>query len=238
MKKLFILLIVLSMGFNGIAQETEKSKEFEANVEVKVYNLKNTYLSNAYFDVVRNIVYTDYDRKKSSVNYDKKSNVLIVTATPLTQQKVERFLNKIDVPADFLSFKVYILKTTEKSGFEKGIDKDIIKELQEINVNGATIISTAKIITTSGKEASVTKNASSGDGFEVIFVPTGNKNNLIVDLELNKLTKENNPSDNSVVYNRYKMLSSAFPISYTKPVIVGMTYEDDSSAILALKLLK
>jgi len=237
MKKLIIALVFTSIFFGGFAQEVTENSEIEARVEVKVYNLKHTYLSHAYQSVIWSLVATDYNKNKSSVSYDKESNVLIVTATPIVQQKVERFLNKIDVKAEFLAFKVLILKTTEKTGFDKSIDKDIVKELQEIDVKGAKIISKAKIITTFGKKASVTNTPESGNGFEVLFTPTGSKDNLIIDLKLNKLSKS---LDNAgaTVYNRFSIISSAFPISTTKPVIVGMTYEDDSSAILALKLIK
>ncbi len=239
MRKLFVTLILLTVCVAGFTQSVENNNEkIDARVEVKVYQLKNTHLSHAYKAVINQLVSADYDNSKSNYAYDSQSNTLVVTATPITQRKIERFLNKIDIPAEFLSFKVYILQTTNKDGFQNGIDNDIVKELKEIDVKGAKIITKAKVMTVPGKEASLTKSPTNGNGYEILFTPTGTKDSLIVDLILNRLVKETNSKDNSIVYNRFKVLSSSFPISKTKPVIVGMTYEDNSSAILAIKLLK
>jgi len=237
MRKLFVSLMLLTVWVAGFTQSVNNEK-IDARVEVKIYQLKNTHLSNAYKLVINQLVQADYDNSKSNYAYDPQSNTLVVTATPITQRKIERFLNKIDIPAEFLSFKVYILQTTKNEGFQEGIDTEIINELKEIDVKGAKIITTAKIMTVPGKEASLTKSPTNGNGYEILFTPTGTKDNLIVDLTLNRLIKEKNNADNSIVYNRFKVLSSSFPISLGKPVIVGMTYEDNSSAILAIKLLK
>jgi type II secretory pathway component GspD/PulD (secretin) len=239
MRKLFVTLIMFTVFFTSFAQTINNNEEkVEARVEVKVYQLKNIHLPSAYQSVIQAMVQADYDKSKSNFVYDYKSNTLVVTATPITHKKVERFLNKIDVPADFLSFKVYLLKTTNTSGFQKGIDSNIVKELKDIDVKGAKIITKAKIMTVPGKEASLTKSPTDGNGYEILFTPTGTENHLIVDLTLNRLIKETSLKDNSIVFNRFKILSSSFPISKEKPVIVGMTYEDNSSAILAIKLLK
>ncbi len=236
MKNVIIALFLLA-GLTVFAQgaSEEQSPDIPARLEVKVFQLQGGGLSQAYLNSIQMIVREDYS-PRANAQYDREKRVLVVSATPVTLEKVERFLNKVDVPNERLSFMVLILKVTG-NGFDDQLDPDVVKELKEIQVNGAEILHRARLETVPGQDVSVSMAPDGGDGYQIGFRPDGRRDNLqLSDFVVFRLVRSAD-SGNKPVYDQWKVLQTALAIDEDTPVVIGISGKDKNSVILAVKQL-
>ena len=239
MKKLLVVMCMVTlMAPLGQLAHAQEEGDVPARVEMKVFQLKGSGLSPAYLDAIRNILAEDYSGR-ADVQYDVKDRTVVVTATPLTLDKVERFLNKVDVPRESLAFAVYVLNVTGK-GMDSRIDADIQKELKEIDVEGAQVLMKARLETVPGQPVSysMTPDGVNGDGYQIGFRPDGRRDNLqLSDFTVYRLVRASS-TEGKIVYDQWKVLQTAFAMEAGKPVVVGITGKRSESVILVVELLK
>ncbi|NOZ12906.1 MAG: hypothetical protein GXO69_04565 [Acidobacteria bacterium] len=238
MKKWTVLTLLLLLPVVGMAQGNtpKETADVPARLETKVIRLKGPVLARAYYDAVQRIVREDYSTA-ASVDYDNKSNVLVITATPITIQKVERLLNKVDVRPEALVFLTYILQAGT-GGFDSQLNETVVKELKEIDIKGAKIIYKSRLQAITGKFLTASMIPDNGPGYRLAFRPEGRRGNLLLnDFTVVKLvpTKE---ADGRTVYDKWTVLNTSFPVKEGKPVIVGISGRKGDSVVLAVMLLK
>ncbi len=239
MRKWTVLLMVLLVSVIGMAQgrAAKEDADVPARLETKVIQLKGQVLSQAYFRAIQRIVQEDYSTA-ASVEYDDKSNVLVITATPITIKKVERLVNKVDVRPDLLTFLTYILKVDGGSRFDSGLDSAVVKELREIDIRGAKIIYKSRLKTITGKKLSASMIPDNGAGYRLAFRPEGRRENLVLsEFQVEKLVPVKD-STGKLVYDKWNVLNTSFPVKEGKPVIIGISSKKDNSVVLAVMLLK
>lgn len=236
MKNVIIVLFLMA-GLTAFGQgaTAEQSPDIPARLEVKVFQLKGGGLSQPYLNSIHMIVQEDYS-PRANVQYDREKRVLVVSATPITLEKVERFLNKVDVPSERLSFMVLILKVNG-SGFDDRLDRDVVKELKEIQLSGADILHRARLETVPGQDVSVSMAPDGGDGYQIGFRPDGRRDNLqLSDFMVFRLVRSAD-AGNKPVYDQWKVLQTALAIDEKTPVVIGISGKDKNSVILAVKLV-
>ncbi|PJB81412.1 MAG: hypothetical protein CO090_03270 [Acidobacteria bacterium CG_4_9_14_3_um_filter_49_7] len=239
MRKLTVLLLVLLVSGIGFAQDTtpKETADVPARLDTKVIKLKGPELSNAYYSAIRRIVREDYSTA-ASIDYDQMSNVLVITATPITIEKVERLLNKVDVRPDSLTFLTYILQVDGTKQFDAGLDKTVVKELKEIDINGAKIIYKSRLKTISGKSLSASMIPDNSAGYRLGFRPDGRRGSLVLNhFQVEKLIPAKDASG-KIFYDKWSVLDTSFPVKEGKPVIVGISNKKDDGVVLAVMLLK
>ena len=239
MRKLTVILLVLLVSGIGMAQDTipKETADVPARLETKVIQLKGPVLSSAYQNAIQRIIQEDYSTA-ASVDYDQQSNVLVITATPITIEKVERLLNKVDVRPDTLTFLTYILKVDGENEFDPGLNKAVVKELREIDIKGAKIIYKSRLRSISGKSLSASMIPDNGAGYRLQFRPEGRREGLVLSqFQVHKLVPAKDASG-KVVYDKWNVLNTSFPVKEGKPVIVGISTKKDDGVILAVMLLK
>lgn len=238
MKKLLLISLVMMCLVPFCTTVKAQDEEAPARVEMRVFELQGSGLSSAYLQAIRNILREDYSRR-ADVQYDSKDRVLVVTATPLTLEKVERFLNKVDVPSQSLTFGVYVLDVKGK-GMDSGIDADIQEELKEIDIEGARILMKARLETIPGEHVdySMTPDSSDGDGYMIGFRPDGRMDNLkLSDFMVFRLVRASS-KEGKVVFDQWKVLETSFAMKAGKPVVVGISGKRSESVVLVVKLLE
>ncbi len=239
MRKFTVLLLVLMVFAVGNAQDNapKETADVPARLETKVIQLKGPVLSAAYYNAIQRIVREDYSTS-ASVDYDQQSNVLVVTATPITIQKVERLLNKVDVRPDSLTFLTYILKVDGKIPFDPELNSAVVKELREIDVKGAKILYKSRLQAITGKYLSTSMIPDNGAGYRLGFRPDGRRENLVLnEFTVDKLVPARDTSG-KVVYDKWNVLGTSFPVKEGKPVIIGISSKKDAGVVLAVMLLK
>ncbi len=238
MKKWTVLMLFLLFPIVGAAQDNtlKETVDVPARLETKVIRLKGPVLAKAYYDAVQRIVREDYSTA-ASVDYDSKNNVLVITATPITIQKVERLLNKVDVRPEALVFLTYILQVGT-GGFDSQLNKTVVNELKEIDIKGAKIIYKSRLQAITGNILSASMIPDDGPGYRLMFRPEGRRESLILnEFTVVKLvpTKE---ADGRTVYDKWTVLNTSFPVKEGKPVIIGISSKENDSVVLAVMLLK
>ncbi|MCK5879593.1 MAG: hypothetical protein KAH24_07430 [Holophagae bacterium] len=239
MRKLTVILLVLLVSGIGMAQDTtpKETADAPARLETKVIQLKGPELSSAYYNAIHRIIREDYS-SAASMDYDNKSNVLVITATPITIEKVERLLNKVDVRPDTLTFLTYILQVDGANQFDPKLDGAVVKELREIDIKGAKIIYKSRLRSITGKSLSASMIPDNGAGYRLEFRPEGRRGSLILSkFQVDKLVPAKDASG-KVVYDKWNVLNTSFPVKEGKPVIVGISSKKDDGVILAVMLLK
>lgn len=239
MRKLTVLLLVVLASGIGMAQDTtpKETADVPARLETKVIQLKGPRLASAYLNAIKRIVREDYSTA-ASIDYDQNSNVLVITATPITIEKVERLLNKVDVRPDSLTFLTYILQVDGTNQFDAGLDRAVVKELREIDIKGAKIIYKSRLKTITGKGLSASMIPDNGAGYRLEFRPEGRRESLVLShFSVDKLVPTKD-SSGKAVYDKWNVLNTSFPVKEGKPVIVGISNKKDDGVILAVMLLK
>ncbi len=238
MKRLLLIsALIICLVPYGSTVQAQEVEDAPARVEMRVFELQGSGLSSAYLQAIRNILREDYSQR-ADVQYDSKDRVLVVTATPLTLEKVERFLNKVDVPSQSLTFGVYVLDVKGK-GMDSGIDADIQEELKEIDIEGARILMKARLETIPGEHVdySMTPDGSDGDGYMIGFRPDGRIDNLkLSDFMVFRLVRASS-KEGKVVFDQWKVLETSFAMTAGKPVVVGISGKRSESVVLVVKLL-
>ncbi|NOY22182.1 MAG: hypothetical protein GXO70_01560 [Acidobacteria bacterium] len=239
MRKLTVILLVLLVSGIAMAQNTtpKETADVPARLETKVIQLKGAKLSNAYYSAIRRIVQEDYSTA-ASMDYDDKSNVLVITATPITIEKIERLLNKVDVQPDTLTFLTYILQVDGGTRFDPELDSAVVKELREIDIKGAKIIYKSRLQTITGKSLSASMIPDNGAGYRLGFRPDGRRSSLILSqFQVDKLVPTKDESGKTV-YDKWNVLNTSFSVKEGKPVIIGISSKKDNGVILAVMLLE
>jgi len=172
--KSVLAMVVMMMGAAAFAQDAEAP----ARMETKVIQLQGAGLSSAYLQAIQDIVRQDYSRE-ANFQYDQRDRTLVITATPITIEKVERFLNKVDVPRERLVFVVWVLRT-DGDRFDHTLDAAIVKELKEIDIKGARVVNRARLETIAGRQVEFSIAPDSGTGYNIAFRPDGRRESLLL----------------------------------------------------------
>ncbi|RLE18276.1 MAG: hypothetical protein DRJ14_04225 [Acidobacteria bacterium] len=239
MKKLTVILLVLLVSGIAMAQDTipKETVDAPARLETKVIQLKGPRLASAYLSAIMRIVKEDYS-SAASVDYDSKSNVLVITATPITIGKVERLLNKVDVRPDTLTFLTYILKVDGTNQFDPDLNSAVVKELKEIDIKGAKIIYKSRLQAITGKFLTASMIPDDGPGYRLEFRPEGRRESLVLnEFSVVKLVPAKDAAGKTV-YDKWTVLNTSFPVKEGKPVVVGISSKKEDSVVLAVMLLK